>query len=301
MRQLSLVLAFLLLSLPILPTSVSAQETQLCQMSEPTQVAPSLGVRAMMVLNSLQTGDTTATENYVNPETYIQHNLSAPDGTEALLGLIPAAAEGGSTVNIHRVLVMGDMVALHTTYNLPMMGGELAAFDVFRFDENGLIVEHWDNLIPVAEPNPSGHTQTDGPVAITDLDQTQANCEKVVEFIDRSLINPDADLDITQYINPEMYIQHNPDVADGLEGFGSMMQSMAENNQIMGYAEVHFAVAQGNFVLTGSEGVFGDADNPTPTAFYDLFRLEDGLIVEHWDVIATIPPQDEWVNDNGKF
>lgn len=296
--KLFLVLLFVLLSLP---AAVAAQDTGVCVVSETTDMAPSLGVRAMMVLQGLQTGDVTAAETYINADTYIQHNLSAPDGREAFLDLIPAAADGGATVNMHRVLVMGDMVAIHTTYFLPMMGGDLVGFDVFRFDENGLIVEHWDNLIPVDTPNPSGRTQTDGAVAITDLEQTQANCEKVVEFIDRSLINPDPELDITQYINPEMYLQHNPAVADGLEGFGGFMQSLAENNQVMGYTEVHFVVAQGNFVLTASEGVFGDADNPTPTAFYDLFRLENGLIVEHWDVIAPIPPQNEWANDNGKF
>lgn len=36
-------------------------------------------------------------------------------------------------------------------------------------------------------------------------------------------------------------------------------------------------------------------------AYYDLFRLEDGLIVEHWDVIENIPAEDDWMNDNGKF
>jgi predicted SnoaL-like aldol condensation-catalyzing enzyme len=44
-----------------------------------------------------------------------------------------------------------------------------------------------------------------------------------------------------------------------------------------------------------SEGTFGD----TPTAYYDLFRLDDGKIVEHWDVIQEIPA--EMAHDNGKF
>lgn len=38
-----------------------------------------------------------------------------------------------------------------------------------------------------------------------------------------------------------------------------------------------------------------------PTAFYDLFRLEGGRVVAHWDVLETMPPQDEWQNENGKF
>ena len=52
-----------------------------------------------------------------------------------------------------------------------------------------------------------------------------------------------------------------------------------------------------NFVLVVSEGSFGDA----PTAYYDLFRVEEGRIAEHWDVIETIPPREAWKNDNGKF
>jgi predicted SnoaL-like aldol condensation-catalyzing enzyme len=50
-------------------------------------------------------------------------------------------------------------------------------------------------------------------------------------------------------------------------------------------------------VLTVSEGTFGGA----PTAFYDLFRVENGKIAEHWDVIETIPALADWKNQNGKF
>ena len=295
-----LIISILVLSLSISALAQDDVDLSLCESTMTTESAPSLGVRATMVLNSLQTGNTTAAETYISPDTYIQHNLSIPDGRDGLIGLIPAAAEGGSSVNIHRVLVQGDLVALHTSYNLPAFGGELVAFDVFRF-EDGLIVEHWDNLVPLAEPNPSGHTQTDGPIGVTDLNQTQVNCETVVEFVTRSLINHDPNLDITQYINPASYTQHNSSIGDGLGSFGSFMQSLAENNQAMIYSNIGLVVAQGNFVLVGSEGTFGDADNPTPTAYYDLFRLEDGLIVEHWDVITTIPPEGEWANDNGKF
>ena len=37
------------------------------------------------------------------------------------------------------------------------------------------------------------------------------------------------------------------------------------------------------------------------SSFYDLFRVADGRIVEHWDTIEAIVPRSEWKNDNGKF
>ena len=39
----------------------------------------------------------------------------------------------------------------------------------------------------------------------------------------------------------------------------------------------------------------------TPTSYYDLFRVENGKIAEHWDVMETISDEATWQNQNGKF
>ena len=65
----------------------------------------------------------------------------------------------------------------------------------------------------------------------------------------------------------------------------------------MKYDQVHKVLGEGNFVLVASEGALGDQH----TAFYDLFRVENGKIAEHWDTIEAIPPKSEWKNNNGKF
>ena len=63
------------------------------------------------------------------------------------------------------------------------------------------------------------------------------------------------------------------------------------------FDRVHKVYGEGNFVLSVSEGSFAGK----PSAFYDLFRIENGKIAEHWDTIETIPPHDQWKNQNGKF
>ena len=54
-------------------------------------------------------------------------------------------------------------------------------------------------------------------------------------------------------------------------------------------------VAEGNFVFAASEGTFGGK----PTAFFDLFRVDNGKVAEHWDVMADIPAK--MAHGNGKF
>ena len=189
----------------------------------------------------------------------------------------------------------GDYVFTHTLYDF---FGPKVGFDIFRFEE-GLIVEHWDNLLEVQPPNPSGRTQTDGTADITDKEKTKANKATAKAFIEEVLLNGQMDK-ITTYINPVEYLQHNPAVADGLDGFGEAMKYFTEQGLSMKYDQLHMVLGEGNFVLTVSEGKFGKGEGE-PTAFYDLFRLADGQIVEHWDVIAAIPPKSEWKNDNGKF
>jgi len=248
--------------------------------------------KVVALLNSFNTGDQTPI-SYINPNKYIQHNLAVGDGLEGFGAVMQHAPPQGFKANVIRAFEDGDYVFTHTEYDF---FGPKAAFDVFRF-EDGKIVEHWDNLLEVQKPNPSGRTQFDGAVEVTDLDKTDSNKNTVNEFIEKVLLNHEMDK-VATYINPTNYIQHNPSVADGLDGFGAAMKYFAENGLVMEYTKLHKVLGQGNFVLTMSEGKFGSGEH---TAFYDLFRLENGQIVEHWDVISPIPPQSEWKNNNGKF
>ena len=248
--------------------------------------------KAVALLNSFNTGD-TAPIAYINPEKYTQHNLDVADGLEGFGVVMQNAPPQGFSAKVHRAFADGDYVFTHTEYDF---FGPKAGFDVFRFEE-GLIVEHWDNLTDVTPPNPSGHTQFDGETTVKDFDKTEDNKALVTGFINDVLLGGKLE-QISSFINPEKYIQHNSAVADGLDGFGAAMAYFAENGLVMEYDKLHKVLGEGNFVLSMSEGKFGKGEH---VAFYDLFRIENGLIVEHWDVIQPIPERADWKNQNGKF
>jgi predicted SnoaL-like aldol condensation-catalyzing enzyme len=262
-----------------------------------TEVEISNTKKALSVVNSFATGDPSAIETYVS-ESYIQHNLAFPDGRQTLLDVLPALAQSGTTVENVRSFEDGDIVVLHSKYNL-FNAGEQVGFDVFRF-EDGKIVEHWDNLLALQPLNPSGRTQLDGPVAITDLDKTEVNKALVADFVQEVLIGGNFAA-MPSYFDGNAYIQHNPGIGDTLEGLGSAIQHLSSLGISMEFDTIHYIYGSGNFVLVISEGTFGTADDPVATSYYDLFRVENGKIAEHWDVMEPITTEPNAMNPNHKF
>lgn len=102
---------------------------------------------------------------------------------------------------------------------------------------------------------------------------------------------------LTSYFDGDTYIQHNSQIADGLSGLGAALGAMAEAGIEMKYDQIHMVLGQGNFVLVVSEGTYGGAH----TSYYDLWRVENGKIAEHWDVVETIADKSTWANENEKF
>ena len=251
--------------------------------------------KAKALINTFTTGDLETAKGLL-AEGYIQHNLAFGTGRDAFVEAVAglAAAPIKTTVNTVRAFEDGDKVFMQTVYNFAG-AGEQVAFDVFRFDDDGLIAEHWDNLQDVAEPNPSGHTQIDGTLEKKDVDAEETR-KVVTGFVGDVLRgeNPDA---IAGYYDGDRYIQHNVSIADGLSGLGAALEAMAQQGITMVYDKTHFVLADGDHALAASEGSFGGE----PTTYYDLFRVEDGKIAEHWDVMEPLAPRDTWANENGKF
>ena len=249
--------------------------------------------KAVALLNSIETGDHQAI-SYVNPDNYIQHNLAVGDGLAGFGAVLQALPKGSARVDVKRAFQDGDYVFTHTDYNF---FGPKVGFDVFRF-EDGLIVEHWDNLAEKTQPNPSGRMQLDGQTQVTDLEKTEQNKALVEDFVSTILMKGDYS-QLGRFIDSgeQDYLQHNSVIADGLSGLGQALEQMAAQGIKMVYDKNHLVLGEGNFVLSISEGSLGGEH----VSYYDLFRIEDGKIVEHWDTIEPIPAKDQWKNNNGKF
>ena len=257
-----------------------------------TSAQPNQKQQVRDLLKAIETSE-PAPVAAIDPNMYIQHNLGVGEGLAGFGALLQQLPKGSARVNTARVFQDGDLVFAHTDYDF---FGPKIGFDVFRF-EHGKIVEHWDNLqVKPAAANPSGHTMIDGPTEATDFAKTDANKALVRSFVEDILVNGKMDK-LAGYYDGDRYVQHNPQIGDGLSGLGAALQAWAKKGITMKYDRIHRVLGEGSFVLVVSEGTLAGAHS----SFYDLFRVENDKIAEHWDTIEAIPSRDQWKNNNGKF
>ncbi len=261
-------------------------------------VTPSISIsdqqsQATELLASYAVSDTSKAMAYVDRNAFIQHNLDIEDGLAGMIEAIQIGLLKGAKVSPSRIFEDGNFLVVHGTHE--MSNGTYAGFNVFRF-KGDKIVEHWDNLQILPPPNTAGRTMLDGPTEISDLDATEANKQLVTDFIETIMINGEQEL-IRSYFDGNQYVQHSPTLNDSVSSFEAQLEEYATQGIEYRYQKLHMVVGSGHFVLSMSEGII-DEEN---TAFYDLFRVSNGKIAEHWDVVTKIPPESQWQNNNGKF
>ena len=107
--------------------------------------------KAKELIQTFATGDAKKAASLLAEE-YIQHNLAYGTGRDAFVGSVNylASAPVPTTVNNIRAYEDGDKVFLQTVYNFAG-AGEQVAFDIFRFDGEGKIAEHWDVMETIAD------------------------------------------------------------------------------------------------------------------------------------------------------
>jgi predicted SnoaL-like aldol condensation-catalyzing enzyme len=134
-----------------------------------------------------------------------------------------------------------------------------------------------------------------GPLlAAADGPQQEANKNAVVDFYDKAINQKDFEA-ASRYLGAR-YTQHNPNAADGPEGLKAFLSFLKEkfpNSK----SEIKRVFAEGDYVILHVHAV--REPGTRGNAIVDIFKIENGKIVEHWDVVQPIP--EKAANSNGMF
>jgi len=231
-----------------------------------------------------------AVEKYTG-DCYIQHSTGVADGVEGFVEFFEPFIEKNPVrdIRVVRSIVDRSYVFVHVYQDINNGQARWVTTDLFDTDDDDKIVEHWDVIAPYVDDSVNGHRQMDGPTQIVDEDKTEQNKALVSSFVDDVLVNHRTER-IVGYV-AEQCIQHDPQLPDGI---AALQQFMAGPGAEMVYRDVFKIIGQGNFVMVYSQ-VFSGRE----LAVFDLFRVDGGRIVEHWDNVEPLPegPQP----NGGKF
>ncbi len=244
-----------------------------------------------LYLEAIRDGNYVEAINAYAGDRYTQHSTPVRDGKEGFIEFFADFTERNPVrdVEIIRAFEDGRHVFLHVVQTLNDGRYRYVTADIFDTDDHGNLIEHWDIIDELRDTATGSRSQIDGPTEPTDLDDTEANKQLVTRFVDEVLVAGDFDR-LSDFVIDDI-AQHNPEIADGIASLRAFATGSA-----MRYIEVHKLVGSGNFVAVLAESEL-DAKRH---AVIDLFRVEHGKIVEHWDVVEEITARDSWVN-SGKF
>lgn len=142
----------------------------------------------------------------------------------------------------------------------------------------------------------STEVKDNGSTEVKDNELTGRKRKLIRSFVEDVLIHGDLkNMDV--FINKNHYTEHNPHFSDNLDELCATLSKPTDGDYSLKYKKYHRLLAEGNFVLSVCEG----HTKQKLSSFFDLYRLQDGKIVEHWNTTELIPPRSEWKNNNGKF
>ena len=127
------------------------------------------------------------------------------------------------------------------------------------------------------------------------MTDAEANKQAVIAYYTMAFNDKQPEEAVARYLGGK-YIQHNPQAADGPEAFIQFVKGFAQQFPEL-RVEIKRAVAEGDLVVNHS--LIKTAPDDRGMAAADFFRLEDGKIVEHWDVLQPVP--ETAANDNTMF
>jgi predicted SnoaL-like aldol condensation-catalyzing enzyme len=252
-----------------------------------------------------------AYRDYAIPD-FVEHNPDIGNGYAAKMAyfaarqaqtpLFPLPARWANVID--HVIVDADLFAVHRhVFTQPGDRGRVFV-DIWRVADDK-IVEHWDVIQPVPElvlnANPMwcghgsdyvaaralGQTLAKPTCGAPDLAASRADSLAVVQAYAAMLGRGEVAEAVTRFVAPN-YIQHSPHIENGLPKLTAYLSAeLSGSEQQRSVVVVDHVLAQGNLVLIHRH-VTRPTD-PQGTVGLDIFRVESGQIIEHWDVKQAVP------------
>jgi len=243
-----------------------------------------------LYLEGIRDGKMEVVDKYTG-DRYIQHSTGVADGAQGFKDFFKGFLERTTDrdIRVIRAIEDGSYVFVHVYQNIDNGSAKWITTDLFDTDNNDKLVEHWDVIAAYSEETASGHDMVLGDFEITDMDKTEQN-KALVRMLLVDVFQNGNHENVGLYIADE-YIQHNANVPDGLDAVKQFLATQDFN-----YDYLFKVIGQGNYVVSYSKGIYNNQE----LAMFDIFRCENGKIVEHWDNMEPIPPRGEWAN-SGKF
>ncbi len=142
-----------------------------------------------------------------------------------------------------------------------------------------------------APPNQSGHTQIDGPAEPAHLEDTEKNKTLLRSYYETFHVQGDHST-AGRCFAPNLMIRHEPGVRDGVSEFLRDVEVIMQHRTI---DEIKLLIGQGDLVFIAAKGT----SEGKPCLDLDLYRAQDGKVVEHWGFPEMVPTPEEWKNQNG--
>lgn len=243
-----------------------------------------------LYIRGIEKGEIEEVQKYYMGNTYTQHSTGVPDEKEGFRVFFNDFFKRypERKIEIVRAIEDGNYVFLHVHQYLNGGASQWITADMFKTDAEDRMIEHWD----VIDYYPLKDIKIDpiyGDFLIKDLEKTIENKKIVRRFLVDILQNKDYDR-FYDYVSIDL-VQHNQEINQGGKEYKNYLM-----NHNVEYDFIFKVMGQGNYVVSYSKVMI---DNEFYAQF-DIFRLEDGKIVEHWDNKEIVPNKIDLVN-LGKF
>lgn len=213
------------------------------------------------------------TPNFSSPQKVVEALLDVAE-EQKKINLIQSHLKVYNNIKFHRLFSNEDQLLVH----FESMEGNESYAHMLLF-ENSMENKIHTVVQKVPDNQLGAHTMFDGASTSTP-DNTEENKNIIERFLKDVWIEGKVSV-IQDFFEEGKVIQHNPMVEDNVEGLFEFMKSLSSQGISLHYDEVLAIFAKGDMVMTYSKGFIGEEKH----FFADLFRLKNGKIAEHWDVI----------------